>query len=247
MMSIFESLENLNVSEECFDDIMGIIEELLNEKVTHSTLHTGHPEREDNKFIVTSNHDNGVHKTTVHADSADQAIDAVNRQEGGPRRAHQVLVKDNPERTAEAVKKQNSKVVGVGIGHGETAQTPTLKKLGVDKLKNKKISEALIKLIEGYVARSYKSGLGNSNASFKTPKEAENWVKNQKLDYKKGDSYEIHGGDNTSELKGLHSYGGDNGYWGRAASGNELTKGTKWHKPTSQEYKDQVSKYRKDI
>lgn len=30
-MDIFESLESLNVSEECFDDIMGIVEELLNE------------------------------------------------------------------------------------------------------------------------------------------------------------------------------------------------------------------------
>ena len=30
-MDIFESLENLNVSEECFDDIMGIVEEFLNE------------------------------------------------------------------------------------------------------------------------------------------------------------------------------------------------------------------------
>ena len=32
-MSIFESLENLNVSEECFEDIMGIVEELLNEGI----------------------------------------------------------------------------------------------------------------------------------------------------------------------------------------------------------------------
>ena len=30
-MSIFEDLENLNVSEECFDDIMGIVEELIHE------------------------------------------------------------------------------------------------------------------------------------------------------------------------------------------------------------------------
>ena len=30
-MDIFESLENLNVSEECFDDIMGIVEEYINE------------------------------------------------------------------------------------------------------------------------------------------------------------------------------------------------------------------------
>ena len=30
-MDIFESLENLNVSEECFDEIMGIVEEILSE------------------------------------------------------------------------------------------------------------------------------------------------------------------------------------------------------------------------
>ena len=30
-MNIFENLENLNVSEECFNDIMGIVEEILNE------------------------------------------------------------------------------------------------------------------------------------------------------------------------------------------------------------------------
>ena len=30
-MNIYESLENLNVSEECFDDIMGIVEEILSE------------------------------------------------------------------------------------------------------------------------------------------------------------------------------------------------------------------------
>lgn len=30
-MNIFESLENLNVSEECFNDIMGIVEKLITE------------------------------------------------------------------------------------------------------------------------------------------------------------------------------------------------------------------------
>lgn len=32
-MNIFESLESLNVSEECFNDIMGIVEEILSEDV----------------------------------------------------------------------------------------------------------------------------------------------------------------------------------------------------------------------
>ena len=31
-MNIFESLENLNVSEECFNDIVGIVEEIINER-----------------------------------------------------------------------------------------------------------------------------------------------------------------------------------------------------------------------
>lgn len=30
-MNIFESLENLSVSEECFDEIMGLVEEVINE------------------------------------------------------------------------------------------------------------------------------------------------------------------------------------------------------------------------
>ena len=37
-MNIFENLENLNVSEECFNEIIGIVEELINE------LHAPNPE-----------------------------------------------------------------------------------------------------------------------------------------------------------------------------------------------------------
>ena len=37
-MGIFESLENLNVSEECFDDIMGIVEDLLSSVRKKSNL-----------------------------------------------------------------------------------------------------------------------------------------------------------------------------------------------------------------
>lgn len=36
-MNILESLENLNVSEECFDSIMDIVEEILNEDELHDT------------------------------------------------------------------------------------------------------------------------------------------------------------------------------------------------------------------
>lgn len=40
-MNIYESLENLNVSEECFEDIMGIVEELLSESLYSQAEKTG--------------------------------------------------------------------------------------------------------------------------------------------------------------------------------------------------------------
>lgn len=47
---IFESLENLNVSEECFDDIMGLVEELLNEDTENYIIKKyGNPEYAKNK------------------------------------------------------------------------------------------------------------------------------------------------------------------------------------------------------
>ena len=54
MESIFESLENLNVSEECFNEIMGIVEELLNEEDSlddgsHIRKKYREPEYEKNK------------------------------------------------------------------------------------------------------------------------------------------------------------------------------------------------------
>ncbi len=44
-MDIFESLENLAVSEECFDDIMGLVEELIREDV-HSAINKYAPEKD---------------------------------------------------------------------------------------------------------------------------------------------------------------------------------------------------------
>lgn len=53
-MNIFESLENLNVSEECFDDILNIVEDLLNEEDSlddgsHIRRKYGNPEYEKNE------------------------------------------------------------------------------------------------------------------------------------------------------------------------------------------------------
>lgn len=99
-MNIYENLENLNVSEACFNDIISITE-----KIIKQALYSGYPEKDENKYIVTSYPDNGTLKTTTWADSPKTAVKNVNSFEGGPERAHQILVKDNPQRTAEEVKK----------------------------------------------------------------------------------------------------------------------------------------------
>ena len=50
-MDIFENLENLNVSEECFDEIMGIVEELLSERVTVGQLATAAANRMERERV----------------------------------------------------------------------------------------------------------------------------------------------------------------------------------------------------
>ena len=45
-MSILESLENLNVSEECFNDIISIVEEMINE-LNKSTINSYIQKRQD--------------------------------------------------------------------------------------------------------------------------------------------------------------------------------------------------------
>ena len=48
-MNIFESLENLNVSEECFDEIMGLVEEILSEEDNYEAAQD---RRDRNKWKV---------------------------------------------------------------------------------------------------------------------------------------------------------------------------------------------------
>ena len=50
-MDIFESLENLQVSESCFDDIIGLIEGLLNEEGFLDKI-TDNVTRSDNKVVA---------------------------------------------------------------------------------------------------------------------------------------------------------------------------------------------------
>ena len=73
-MSIFESLENLNVSEECFNDIVEIVEEIINE-LKISTVDSAFDKRaeekdkkdEENDKAWQEAHDAGDRKKAIEA------------------------------------------------------------------------------------------------------------------------------------------------------------------------------------
>ena len=74
MESIFESLENLNVSEECFEDIIGLVQKQLNESIFTAI----------NKYV----HDPAKRAllTDKAADIKGKALDQIGRGTGGVKR-----------------------------------------------------------------------------------------------------------------------------------------------------------------
>lgn len=99
-MDILESLENLNVSEECFDDIMGIVEEVINE-IDNSTVASMYKKRRE------------IEKK---ADNMSDYADTVGRT---------VLSKAKKEKNKEGVKKAREFMEKAHIGSVEA----TLKRL----------------------------------------------------------------------------------------------------------------------
>ena len=86
-MSIFESLENLNVSEECFNDIMDLVEAMLNElhapnpssinqvlnrKATQLELNTQKNQYFDNQAQEIQNNKGEFHKKNPSASTQDR-------------------------------------------------------------------------------------------------------------------------------------------------------------------------------
>lgn len=71
-MNIFESLEQLNVSEECFDDIVSMVEAMLNEKdslnnISHITRVHGKPQYD---YLMTDGNGIGYGTPDVPANKA---------------------------------------------------------------------------------------------------------------------------------------------------------------------------------
>lgn len=98
MESIFESLENLNVSEACFNDIMDIVEAILSEedvyepaayaKDGYNFMATGGNKLNGKLYKVHTKHDNGVTKTKLYAKDGKEACQLVQKAYGGPDSAH---------------------------------------------------------------------------------------------------------------------------------------------------------------
>lgn len=97
-MDIFESLENLPISEECFDNIMGLVEEIINEedvyepaayaKDGYNFMATGRNKLNGKLYKVHTKHDKGVTKTKLYAKDGDSACKLVQKAYGGPDSAH---------------------------------------------------------------------------------------------------------------------------------------------------------------
>lgn len=97
-MDIFESLEELNVSEECFEDIMGLVEEILGEedvyepaaytKDGYNFMATGNNKLNGKLYRVHTKHDKGVTKTKLYAKDGDSARKLVQKAYGGPDSSH---------------------------------------------------------------------------------------------------------------------------------------------------------------
>lgn len=95
-MGIFESLENLNVSEECFDDILSIVEELLSEDLEDTAwrLHGNNP----NKYREISNKIKNIQN--------DETINTAKR-EGRPLKDVLLRRNTNKNRTGENKTRMN--------------------------------------------------------------------------------------------------------------------------------------------
>ena len=75
-MDIFESLENLNVSEECFDDIMGIVEEIINE-VSDRKIRKCSDIKKDRSKILSKIVDNSRNQIDVDNKEGKEFIDTL--------------------------------------------------------------------------------------------------------------------------------------------------------------------------
>ena len=120
-MDIFESLENLEVSEECFDEIMGMVEELLNEegfldKVTDKIT------RSDNK-VVSALRKTPIIKNTIGKKAVQKAQDNLKASISGAKGYTNNQISYNKSRGANAstgykdAYKQGVNDVGVAKDH----------------------------------------------------------------------------------------------------------------------------------
>ena len=91
-MDIFESLENLNVSEECFEDIVGLVEEYINElyPATTKNVKKAYDRRvkQHNKNVRAHNDaQNQANKTFNNKRDAELAYQKARTMEGASRRS----------------------------------------------------------------------------------------------------------------------------------------------------------------
>ena len=106
MNSIFESLENLDISEECFNDIMGIVKEIINE-LYDSTVASSFKKRYNNYAQSSINAqknltDENIKKYMKASNKLNRNLDLINKRD---KRTGKKLAQDwTPEKRSQALK-----------------------------------------------------------------------------------------------------------------------------------------------
>ena len=108
-MSIFESLENLNVSEECFDDIVSIVEEIISENAVDDYY-----QDRINKLSYIIKHNQKKSKKTGQPDNTAELKDELNKLENTYSN-HQKHVRDSEYSAKKSIGLENGNRIASGV------------------------------------------------------------------------------------------------------------------------------------
>ena len=145
-MDIFESLENLNVSEECFNDIVGLVEKYIQEedvyepeaykKDGYNFIANGRNKNNGQLYRTHSKHNKGVDKNKFYASSPEEAVEFISKQyKGSPKSAHSVIGEKYEDEYTDAPSGHKHKVgddvqvhFGAGLDGGKSGKIASLYK-----------------------------------------------------------------------------------------------------------------------
>ena len=161
-MNIFESLENLSVSEECFNDIMSIVEEILDESIYHAIQK--HSTKQDKNTLMNKAYDNQENELNAAAKREEKPEDV------------EILTGPDGKKFDEGIAKSRNRIYDKRFPKSKQAENIMNK--GVAKMR---AGDSLKDEVKGK-----KSGLGTSYANKEKEKLSSKLIKQGEKEFKQG-------------------------------------------------------------